>query len=473
MKAKTQRIRYVVSDYLAAAVSWLALFTFRKTVIEPQKFGYRVPFDLESDHNFLLGLILVPLYWLTIYTFMGAYRDVLRRSRLRELVLTLNASFFGVIVLFFLLLLDDEVKSYTDYYRTFLILFGLHFSLTAILRFIISTQTKRAIQSGRIRFNTVLVGGNQKAVELYDELQGEDKSQGFHFMGYISLNGGTEKEFAEKLNCLGNIKDIRQIVRDQEVEEVILAIESYEHPRLNAILNELEGVHVRVRIIPDLYDIISGTVKINHILGPALIEVKRELMPVWQISVKRGMDIFFSILAIALGSPLFLFIGIGVKLGSKGPVFYRQERIGLNGKPFQIIKFRTMRTDAEKDGPQLARENDNRVTKFGFFLRKTRLDEIPQFLNVLKGDMSLVGPRPERQFFIDQIVQVAPHYKLLHRVRPGITSWGQVKYGYAENVDQMVERLKFDILYIENMSLAIDIKILLYTVLIMVQGRGK
>ncbi len=185
------------------------------------------------------------------------------------------------------------------------------------------------------------------------------------------------------------------------------------------------------------------------------------------------MDVLFSVLAIVFLSPLYIFTALGVYFTSKGPIFYSQVRIGLNGKPFKMLKFRTMYEDAEKGGPQLSSTYDPRITHFGRFMRKVRLDEIPQFFTVIKGDMSLVGYRPERQYFIDQIVEKAPHYNLLLKIKPGITSWGQVKYGYAENVDEMIERLRYDILYLENMSIAVDLKIMFYTLFIVVMGRGK
>lgn len=272
---------------------------------------------------------------------------------------------------------------------------------------------------------------------------------------------------------LGAIQDMSAVVRDKNIEEVIIAIESSQHGILNEIINELEGVAVRIRIIPDMYDILSGSVKMTHLFGTPLVEVNTSIMPEWQFAVKRLMDLFVCISILLLFWPVYLFIAIAVKLDSKGPIFYNQQRIGFRGKPFYIHKFRTMRLDAEQSGPQLSGQHDDRRTKIGKILRKYRMDELPQVWNVIVGEMSLVGPRPERQFFIDQIVQKAPHCKHLLKVRPGITSWGQVKYGYAENVDQMVERLKFDIIYIENMSLALDFRILFYTVWVVVKGRGK
>jgi exopolysaccharide biosynthesis polyprenyl glycosylphosphotransferase len=257
------------------------------------------------------------------------------------------------------------------------------------------------------------------------------------------------------------------------IEQIVIAIEPSEHRRIQEILNLLEGSAVRISVLPDLYQMLLGSVKVNHIFGTPLIEIKQDLLPVWQRVLKRALDVGAAIGFLLLFWPLYVFTALMVRSSSPGPIFYRQQRIGKNGVPFQIIKFRSMYVDAEKLGPSLSSDFDPRITRWGRFMRKVRLDEFPQFWNVIKGDMSLVGPRPERQFFIDQIVQIAPHYRHLHRVRPGLTSLGQVKYGYAETVAQMVERLKFDILYIENMSLAMDFRVILYTLKIIVEGRGK
>jgi exopolysaccharide biosynthesis polyprenyl glycosylphosphotransferase len=471
MRKRALAITYLAADLVASATAWTLFFLFRKAYLEPIKFGYKVP--VEVDDKYWLGLALIPLFWAGLFLMAGGYSDVYRRFRIKELGQTLLISFIGSIVIFFALLLDDAVAGPSYYYRSFAALFVLHFFFFFLFRIVITSSTVRRVHDGRIGFNTLLIGGNERAISIYQEIKGLRKSPGNRFIGFVNVNGGDQHLAELGVPRLGRWDQLREVIQHQAVEEVIIAVESSEHAHISRILHELDGTAVRIKIIPDMYDILAGSVKMTSIFGAPLIEVNPQIMPAWQFALKRAMDVGFSILALVLLSPFLLIIALLVKFGSPGPVFFRQERIGLGGKPFKIIKFRSMMANAEKNGPQLSSASDPRITPFGRFLRRGRLDELPQFWNVLVGEMSLVGPRPERQHFIDEILKVAPHYRHLHRVRPGITSWGQVKFGYAENVDQMVRRLKYDVLYIENMSLAVDLKILAYTVIIMLKGDGK
>ncbi|HRD51231.1 MAG TPA: sugar transferase [Flavobacteriales bacterium] len=467
---RLQVAKYVIADVIGAAAAWTLFFIYRKVVLEPMKHGVEMPIDLDA--NYFKGLFLVPLFWFGLYTAIGGYRDVFRRFRTKELGQTLLVTTIGVLVIFFVLLLDDQVPSARYHIRSFIALFLLHFGITFPLRFLITSATVRKVHQRRIGFNTVLVGGNERALSIYQEIEAMPKSPGNRFVGFVNVNGG-DQQLAGILPRLGKWHELRQVIPQHGVEEAIIAVDSTEHEHMSRIMNELEGTGVRIKVIPDMYDILSGSVKMTSIFGTPLIEVNPEIMPAWQFSVKRVFDIAASAIALVVLTPMLLTIAVLVKLSGPGPIFFTQERIGKHGKPFRIVKFRSMVSNAEQNGPQLSSATDPRITGIGRWLRRTRMDELPQFWNVLKGDMSLVGPRPERQHYINAIMEVAPHYRHLNKVRPGITSWGQVKFGYAENIDQMVRRLKYDILYIENMSLAVDLKILAYTVIIILKGDGK
>ena len=458
-------LNYLILDWIAAASAWTLFFYYRNVVVEKSFF--------VASNTYFKGVIIISICWVLFYTIIGDYKNIYRKSRLKELINTFLSSVMGTIIIFFAVLIDDFIVNYNQYYFSFLVLFTYHFGLTAVLRLITTSITINKIQNNKIFFNTLIIGSNTKAIKLFNDIKNEYQTSGQKILGFINVDFKKEYLLSKHTLHLGELKSIKEIIKKYKIEDVIIAIESSEHKKISEILSHLEDSSVFIKIIPDMYDILSGSVKINSIYGTPLIQIKHEILPQWQIITKNIFDYLLAINFIIIFSPIYLILGLIVKLTSNGDIIFKQKRIGKNGVEFNIYKFRSMYNDAEKNGPQLSSKKDNRITPFGRFMRKTRLDETPQFFNILKGDMSFVGPRPEREFYAKQILKIAPHYKHIYKVKPGITSWGMVKYGYAENIDEMMQRLKYDIIYIENMSLLIDLKIIIYTILIILKGKGK
>jgi len=464
MSKSLEKILILLTDFIFINLAWISFFHFRVST------GI---FDMLILPEFLFPMLVVYFYWLLIFSFVGMYRTWFALSRFDEISTLFKASFVGVFLLYFLILFDDYSHGVSSESR-FLIFFYWGFFLLWVSagRLAVRGFQRRLLINGVGRRNALLVGFNSSANEIHTEIL-DHPGLGIDVVGYIAVAEGNINEEFKNIQVIGTVENIPQKIDELNIKEIIIVLTKFSEDTLIDIIGKCENKNVGLKIAPDLYNILSGQARTTQLYGFPLIDINPQLMPVWEAKVKRALDIFFAFLFLVLTSPVMLLTTLAIKIDSKGPALFKQERCGLNGKVFRIYKFRSMRQDAEKHtGPVWSTKGDPRITRVGRFLRKVRIDEIPQMLNILKGEMSLVGPRPERPFFVEKLAEEIPYYKRRLKVRPGITGWAQVKHKYDESVEDVKEKLKYDLFYIENMSLRMDFKIMFRTVFVMLFGKG-
>ena len=462
MSARTQKVILLATDFVTICLAWLVYY-----IIRVRSGWMQVPIEPE-----LLGpIVAVYLFWFLLFVTVGLYRSWYAASRFDELALLFKTLSVGCLFLFFAVFVDDAGASQGPNARIVIAIYwGILLTFVGTGRLAVRSMQRRMLIAGIGTHNTIIVGSAARTRELYDEVL-KYPALGYRVKGFVGISR-RKTSLVDGVPFLGSIDDLPRVIDRHGVRDVLVALDSSDHDRLLDVIAKCSDKNVGLKIMPDLYDIISGQARTNQIYGFPLIEISAQLMPPWEEAAKRLIDVMVSATVLTVGFPVWLLIAFLIKLESPGRVLYKQERVGKDGHHFHIIKFRSMYQDAERAGPQWAGRHDPRITKVGRILRQLHLDEIPQLWNVLKGEMSLIGPRPERPVFVESLSRDIPLYTRRLKVRPGVTGWAQVKHKYDETVDDVRKKVQYDLYYIENMSLRMDFKIILNTLSHMLLGKG-
>ncbi|MDE6576840.1 MAG: sugar transferase [Muribaculaceae bacterium] len=469
-KEYLQRMKYVVSDWLTAALAFFIFNVCRYYLLNDGGLNHEDFISFILSPKVIGEEILVPFVMLGVYWLSGYYNHPYGKSRLEEFITTFISACVNTVWIYLVLLINDLTGMRRVNYELIIILWGIMFILTYAGRFFITFRARLHFKKKQWKFRTLVIGNSAEARHTAKTLMEDSIREGYEIVGFVSLPDEVNVE--DELS-IPEGTDFAGFCKEMCIDQLVIAPQNRNDSKVLNILYRFISLNLPIKIAPDTLSFLTSSIRLKDIFAEPFIDLSSPVLSDSASNIKRVCDVLISIVMLTVFSPVLLWAAIGVARSSEGPIFYRQERIGRRQKPFRIIKFRTMWDNAEKDGPSLTADTDSRITPFGTILRKYRIDELPQFWNVIKGEMSIVGPRPERAYFIEQIVRKAPYYALLCQVRPGITSWGMVKYGYASSVAQMVERTRYDLIYLSNMSLFIDIKILIYTVRTILRGEGK